>query len=86
MTDQKIPELPTERVKVTKPPDLEIQVGNTSRSKNGFTWNSLEISFGDSKDARVNEFDEVEMDLNSKIEERIMPTKNGNMKDISRRT
>ena len=34
----------------------------------------------------VNEFDEVEMDLNSIIEKRIMPTKNGNMKDISRRT
>ena len=48
MTDQKIPELPTERVKVTKPPSLEVQVGNTLRSKNDFRWNSLEISFGDS--------------------------------------
>ena len=90
ITDQGVPELPSGSVKASKPLSAEVQVGNTSGV--GFSslpedrkmiidkivWNER---FGESSDESFKGFDEVEVSLNSIIEESNVNKEQGYKKD-----
>ena len=82
-------------VKVSKPPSPEVQVGNTSGVGisslpkdhkmiiDEMFWNEM---FGESSEESFKGFDEVEVGLNKTMEEKNTNKKQGNKKDLTRRT